>query len=409
MFRYLIRRVLWAMVLFVAVTIVTYVIFYAIPADPARLACGQRATPECIKRAAHFLGTDRPLYVQYGKFFGRLIRCGLSPTDFTALQDSEPRPLVHQPPERQLRRRCKPRPSPLHSCSAAPSSGCCRVARRHPLGAAAAIVARPSSHGVRPRRDLVRTRSGSACSSPTSSASRRASSRSPATATSSTHGRLRWSGAVGLSPDPALGTFVFLFAALYVRMIRANVMEALDEDYVRTARAKGAPEWLVMRSHVLRNALLPVVTMLGMDIGIALGGAIFTETVFGLTGSARPRSTRSATSTCPRPRAWSSSRPSASSRSTCSSISCTRGSTRELDSRSVALLEVNDLKTYFRTDDGVVRAVDGVSFSVDKGQTLGIVGESGSGKSVTCLTIMGLNPKRTAMSRAPRCGRARIC
>src|SRR4051794_5638372 len=72
-FRYLIRRLLWACVLFVAVTIVTYVIFYAIPADPARLACGQRATPECIKRAAHYLGTDRPLYVQYGKFFGRLM------------------------------------------------------------------------------------------------------------------------------------------------------------------------------------------------------------------------------------------------------------------------------------------------------------------------------------------------
>ena len=70
-------------------------------------------------------------------------------------------------------------------------------------------------------------------------------------------------------------------------MIRANVMEALNEDYVRTARAKGAPEWRVMRSHVLRNAMLPVVTMLGMDISVALGGAIFTESVYSLPGLGR--------------------------------------------------------------------------------------------------------------------------
>src|SRR5512146_39035 len=62
------------------------------------------------------------------------------------------------------------------------------------------------------------------------------------------------------------------------------------------------------------------------------------------------------------------------------------------------LLEVNDLKTYFRTDDGVVKAVDGVSFRVEKGKTLGVVGESGCGKSVTFLSIMGLNDKRSASS-----------
>jgi len=64
----------------------------------------------------------------------------------------------------------------------------------------------------------------------------------------------------------------------------------------------------------------------------------------------------------------------------------------------MALLEVKDLKTYFRTDDGIVKAVDGVTFSVEKGKTLGIVGESGCGKSVTCLTIMGLNPKRQTLT-----------
>jgi peptide/nickel transport system permease protein len=79
-------------------------------------------------------------------------------------------------------------------------------------------------------------------------------------------------------------TFTILFAALYVRMIRANVLETLDADYVQTARAKGASAWRVLRSHVLRNAMLPIVTMLGMDMGVAFGGAVFVETVFGLPG-----------------------------------------------------------------------------------------------------------------------------
>jgi peptide/nickel transport system permease protein len=79
-------------------------------------------------------------------------------------------------------------------------------------------------------------------------------------------------------------TFAILFGALYTRMIRASVLESLDEDYVRTATAKGGTRWGVLRGHVLRNAMLPVVTMLGMDAALAFGGAIFIESGYGLPG-----------------------------------------------------------------------------------------------------------------------------
>jgi len=79
-------------------------------------------------------------------------------------------------------------------------------------------------------------------------------------------------------------TFAFLFAALYTRMTRAGVLEVLAEHWVRTARAKGAAEQRVMRAHVLRNAMLPIVTMIGMDLGFGFASAIFVEQVFGLPG-----------------------------------------------------------------------------------------------------------------------------
>jgi peptide/nickel transport system permease protein len=82
-------------------------------------------------------------------------------------------------------------------------------------------------------------------------------------------------------------TFAMMFTALYTRMIRANLLEAMNEDYVRTALAKGAGSFRVLRGHVLRNALLPVVTMIGMDIGVAFGGTIFIEYVFELPGMGR--------------------------------------------------------------------------------------------------------------------------
>ena len=73
--------------LFIAVTLVTFVIFFVIPADPARQTCGQRATPECIARAQHFLGTDRPVLVQYGRFLDRLVVHQSLGRSFTNRQD----------------------------------------------------------------------------------------------------------------------------------------------------------------------------------------------------------------------------------------------------------------------------------------------------------------------------------
>ncbi len=82
-------------------------------------------------------------------------------------------------------------------------------------------------------------------------------------------------------------TFAFLFLALYTRMIRASVAESIHEDYVRTARSKGARESRVLLRHVLPNAALRVLTMVGMDIGTALGVAVFVEFSYGFFGLAR--------------------------------------------------------------------------------------------------------------------------
>jgi peptide/nickel transport system permease protein len=77
------------------------------------------------------------------------------------------------------------------------------------------------------------------------------------------------------------------FAAVYARLLRANLVEVLGEDYIRTARAKGLKERRVIVRHGIRSAITPVVTVLGLDIGILLGGAILTESVFNIPGVGR--------------------------------------------------------------------------------------------------------------------------
>jgi peptide/nickel transport system permease protein len=82
-------------------------------------------------------------------------------------------------------------------------------------------------------------------------------------------------------------TFAVLFAASYARMIRSNVMDTLGEDYVRTARAKGINEVAVMMRHALRNAAVPVITVIGTGFALLISGVVVTESVFNIPGIGR--------------------------------------------------------------------------------------------------------------------------
>jgi peptide/nickel transport system permease protein len=280
--RYLIRRLLWAVLLFFAVTVVSYILFFVIPADPARQFAGKGANQDTIARAKHYLHLDEPIYQQYGRFVWRLV--------------------YHQ----DLGRSYYNRESVNHIVAdAAPVTASLVIGGAFfwmliaiPIGILSAL--RPRSLLDRGAMTFVLIgisahpvwiglifawffgfyahEHGSPIYFPISNY---ADFFNPPPGQPG--GPVQWAYHLILPWT----TFMILFAALYVRMIRATVMETLNEDYVRTARAKGAPESIVLRSHVLRNAMLPVVTMLGMDIGLALGGAIFTESVYGLPGLGR--------------------------------------------------------------------------------------------------------------------------
>jgi ABC-type dipeptide/oligopeptide/nickel transport systems, permease components len=98
-----------------------------------------------------------------------------------------------------------------------------------------------------------------------------------------------WAGIVDVVHHLVLPSFTlaFVYIAQYSRLARASMIDALSADYIRTARAKGLPEGIVIYKHALRNAVLPVVTMLGMQFGNVLAGAILVETVFNWPGLGR--------------------------------------------------------------------------------------------------------------------------
>ena len=275
MFRYLIRRLLWAVVLFIAVTIVTFVIFFITPSDPARLVAGRGAPEQDIERARKFIGLDDPVPIQYLNYLKRLVFDQSLGFSFATRQDVNDIVFAAAPVTASLvfggaiLWMIVSLPVGVFS-ALRPRSLFDRIAMTFVL---IGVSAHPVWIGLI-FAYFFGYRWGDITHLPITGY---AEFFSPATAEG---GPLEWFRHMILP----WCTFALLFSALYVRMIRANVMETMNEDYVRTARAKGASESTVLRSHILRNAMLPVVTILGMDIGLALGGAVFTESVYSLPG-----------------------------------------------------------------------------------------------------------------------------
>ena len=262
----------WAVAMFLVVTVVTYVIFFIIPVDPAKQSCGQRATPTCIRLARHYLGLDKPVYEQYASFLKRLVVDQDLGKSFVGRQSVNEQVLNAAPV----------------TASIAVGGLIVMLLIALPIGILSAL---------RPRSLLDRgamTFSLAFISVPSFWLS--------LIAIYFISFKLGWTPIAGycdlVKPSTdcsgvkdwawhlALPWVVFGIhnAAYYVRMIRAQLMESMTEDYVRTARAKGAPERQVIRDHAMRNAIMPIITMLGMDIGFVLGGLFFLEFVFSMPG-----------------------------------------------------------------------------------------------------------------------------
>lgn len=274
MVRYLIRRTLFLLLVLVVVSFLTFLIFLKLPpGDPAHRAAGRRATPDIIAIARKNLGLDQPWYVQYGRFAKGLVPWpGFFLNEQVYFSYSN---LV--PVKEEIFRRL-----PVTLTLALGAAGVW-VLMGIPIGIMSAT--RPRS--LRDRAGMVFALVG--VSAP-----------------------VFWLGylflfvfwfKLGLFPGSGIpigqsvwgavleGRFVLpwvvlslTFAAFYARMVRSNLIETMSEDYIRTARAKGLSERRVLYKHGLRAALTPTVTMFGLDVGILMGGAVITETVFALPG-----------------------------------------------------------------------------------------------------------------------------
>ncbi len=260
MYQYIVRRLFLTIPVVLGVSIIVFSIIRMLPGDPARALAGVQATPEFIEQTRVRYGLDQPLHIQYGRFMAGLVTGDLGTSTFSR------RPVTTEIAERFPRTLTLATISLLIATILGVSAGIVSATKRNSWFDNASMlvalvgVAAPVFWMALMLQLLF-----------------------------SVH--LRWLPATGMGsvahlilPSITLG---MASAALMARITRSSMLDVLKQDFITTARSKGLAERIVVYKHALKNALIPVVTVLGLQFGILLGGAVLTETVFAWPGVGR--------------------------------------------------------------------------------------------------------------------------
>jgi peptide/nickel transport system permease protein len=285
MLAFIIRRTLIVIPTLLGVTIIIFLMLRITPGDPAELLLGERATPAALEAMREYLGLNEPLYVQYGMFIKRVAKFDLGETIWTREKVS-----------REIRQRF---PATIELALAAMVISCF-------LGIILGIISATKQYSWFDYFSMVTSLFG--VSMPVFWLGLMLM-----LVFSLTLGWLPMSGRIGVGTDIEIITNFYLLdailardwpalkdalrhltlpsvalstipLAIIARMTRSSMLEVLRQDYIKTAKAKGLSQAKIVLKHALRNGLIPVITVVGLQFGILMGGAILTETVFAWPG-----------------------------------------------------------------------------------------------------------------------------
>ena len=257
MLAFIVKRLIQSALILLGVSLITFALLYLLPADPVRQIAGRSATPETVANIRAQLGLDQPFIVQYARYLGNLVQGDLGRS---YLQKTEVSTLI---------------------ASRLPASLLLM------LGAIVCELVLGITMGV-----VAALRRGTATDNALMMASFIGVS-----APQFVVGllmlyvfavQLQWFpiGGYGTLAHMVLPsiTLGILGAGWYSRMMRSSMIDVLRQDFIRTARAKGLGRMRVLLRHALPNAILPIIAMIGIDVGIFMGGIVVVESVFGWPG-----------------------------------------------------------------------------------------------------------------------------